>query len=290
MSDRIELSAGNARAGIALRGAEWVDWRVGADALLWTPDAAFWDETAPLLFPVCGWTRDGRASVNGVVYPLGLHGFARAQTFELQQRGGDFVTMTLRDNAATRAQYPFAFELNLEYRLTPFAFEARARVVNAGRVPMPYAFGLHPGFRWPFAGGDIEDYAIVFDEEERADVPVIAPGGLFSDQRRPVALEGRELALSSDTFAREALCFLDARSRGLRFTGPGGRALRVEADGFPHIALWSRPGAPFLCIEHWTGYGDPVDFAGELADKPSMISLAPGEERTHAARYTLEGG
>ena len=33
---------------------------------------------------------------------------------------------------------------------------------------MPYAFGLHPGFRWPFAGGDIEDYAIVFDEEERA--------------------------------------------------------------------------------------------------------------------------
>ena len=60
-------------------------------------------------------------------------------------------------------------------------------------------------------------------------------------------------------------------------------------ENFPHVVLWSRPGAPYLCIESWTGHGDPEGFAGELADKPSMIALAPGAEGRHAMRYRLEG-
>jgi galactose mutarotase-like enzyme len=43
--------------------------------------------------------------------------------------------------------------------------------------------------------------------------------------------------------------------------------------------VWTKPGAPFLCIEPWQGLADPVGYAGEFRDKPYVIALAPGESR-----------
>ena len=39
-------------------------------------------------------------------------------------------------------------------------------------------------------------------------------------------------------------------------------------------------GARFVCIEPWNGIADPAGFAGDLRDKPGIVQLAPGEERT----------
>ncbi len=283
----LDMEAGGARASVSLTGGEWLRWFAGGRELLWKPDPAFWTQTAPVLFPVCGWTRHGEARVDGLTYPLGLHGFASRMEFETVERGVDFARLLLRDTPETRSIYPFAFELALDYRLSAESFEIRGEVRNTGAVLMPYAFGLHPGFRWPFAGGDAGNYLIEFEKAERPRVPVIVPGGLFSPDFRAVPARGRALALAPEIFAHEALCFLDARSRKLGFQGPGGETIGVETTGFPHIVLWSMPGAPFLCIESWTGYGDPEGFAGELIDKPSMIALAPGGGRSHAVKYSF---
>ena len=50
-------------------------------------DPAIWAEISPILYPVVGWTRDG-ARVGGRHYPLGLHGFARFETFAVEARAG----------------------------------------------------------------------------------------------------------------------------------------------------------------------------------------------------------
>jgi galactose mutarotase-like enzyme len=50
-------------------------------------------------------------------------------------------------------------------------------------------------------------------------------------------------------------------------------------------ALWTRPGAPFLCLEAWTGHSDPEGFAGDLFEKPAMRALAPGARARHRAVY-----
>ena len=71
-----------------------VRWSVGGRDLLWPGDPAIWDEISPILYPVVGWTRDG-ARVGGRQYPLGLHGFARRQDFEVEAAGGDFARLTL---------------------------------------------------------------------------------------------------------------------------------------------------------------------------------------------------
>ena len=284
--DFIELTKGASCARISPHGAEWLGWCVDGRELLWAPDGVHWDRTAPILFPVCGWTRGGVARVGGETFPLGLHGFAMGERFEVVGQGADHVTLRLTQSAATLAQYPFPFTLEVTYRLDVSGMEVAALIRNPGDAPMPYAFGLHPGFRWPLAGGDKADYRLVFDAPERAEVPVIAPGGLFSAQMRPVPVEGDTLRLDETLFAREALCFLDAASEGLSFEGPEGR-LRMEWEGFPHLVVWSRPGAPFLCLETWTGHGDPEGFEGDLFDKPSMIVLPPGGEGRHRVRYAF---
>lgn len=286
MTGTIEIVAGDTRAKVALRGGELRSWRVGGRELMWQGDAASWPATAPVLFPICGATRDGMVRVAGQSFPLELHGFAARAMFAITSIDSDHVRLAFRDDLATRARYPFGFTLTIDYRVAPGRVDVRLNVRNTGTGAMPYACGLHPGFRWPFGGGSPTDYRIVFDEPEDPDVPIIVAGGLFSRHLRKVPLSGRVLDLASSLFAAEALCFLGAASHGLRFEGPDG-TIRVETENFPHFVLWTKPPGEFLCIETWSGYGDPEDFAGDLFAKPSMRILAPREEATHQARFSF---
>lgn len=124
-----------------------------------------------------------------------------------------------------------------------------------------------------------------FEKPERGEVPLIAPGGLIADATKPVPLTGCDLPLSDALFANDAVCFLDCSSRSLAFHDASGASIAMEYPGFTHVALWTRPGAPFLCLEAWTGYSDPENFAGELSAKPSMRMLGPGERSRHEARF-----
>lgn len=287
MTGPVHLSSQGAEATVSALGAELTRWRVNGRDCLWTPDPRWWDRTAPVLFPIVGWARDGRIVVDGKERPMGVHGFAAARLFTVEAFAENHVRLTLRDDAESRAVYPFAFRLTLDYRLDGPTLAMLGEVENAGDRPMPYAFGLHPGLAWPLSGGR-DRHAVVFDQLEAAEVPVIAPGGLFSSERRPIPLDGHRLPLSDDLFAREALCFLAVNSRSLRYESADGTALRFDLADMPHVALWSKPGAPFLCVEGWTGHGDPIGFDGELTDKPSMRLLAPGQIARHGMTMTVE--
>jgi galactose mutarotase-like enzyme len=283
MSATLEIASGEASARIALRGAELKGWRVGDLELIWPGDQKYWPDSAPVLFPVVGWTRDG-ILVDGQRYPLGLHGFAREQDFVVLEQARNRAVLRLVDNAATRTLFPFEFTFDAEYIIEVNQLKIILHVKNEGGVVLPFACGLHPGFRWPLPQAK-GAHLVRFDQAESPEVPVIALGGLFSAKMRPIPLQGRELTLTSQLF-EEALCFLDARSQGLDFLAPGGKpGLRMELENFPHIALWSRPGAPFLCLEAWTGHGDPEGFEGDIFAKPSMRRLNRGETARSAATF-----
>jgi galactose mutarotase-like enzyme len=285
-TDLVKLRNGGASAEISLAGAEARVWRVDGRDLLWPGDPAVWSQISPILFPVVGWTRDGER-VDGRQYALGLHGFAAGQTFAVETRSDSAVRLTLRDNGETRAVYPFAFRLTIEYRLSESALEIAVEVENKGEPAMPYACGLHPGFRWPFADGPREGCEIQFEKPERPEIPVLAPGGMVSARMRPIPIEGSVLKLTDELFALDALCFINPASRSLRFVETSGAAIEMTLGGFPYFALWTRPGAPFVCLEAWTGYSDPEGFTGELKDKPGMLILESGGTARHAATYSF---
>ena len=54
-------------------------------------------------------------------------------------------------------------------------------------------------------------------------------------------------------------------------------ALRVGLEGWPFLGLWTKPGAPFLCIEPWHGHADEEGFAGEFTGKGGAVVLQPGD-------------
>lgn len=282
--EALTLASGGARAVIARHGAEARAWSVAGRELLWAGDPAIWDQISPILYPVVGWTRDG-ARVAGRQYPLGLHGFAAILDFAVEASSADFVRLTASDDAATRALYPFGFRLTVEYRLSADALAIAIEVENPGGEAAPYACGLHPGFRWPFGGGPRDGALVRFEQAERPDIPTMAPGGLIGAASRRIPLQGRELPLSEQLFANDALCFLNPASRSLRFEEAGGAAIEMDYSGFDHAALWTRPNAPFLCLEAWTGHSDPEGFTGDLFEKPSMRVLQAGERARHEARY-----
>jgi len=282
----ITLTDGDARATIALLGAEARTWRIAGRDLLWPGDAAIWSDISPILYPVVGWTRDG-ARVEGMQFALGLHGFARFETFAVEVAGPEFARLSLTDNERTRALYPFQFALVLEYRLSFDTLEVAIEVANPGVRPAPYACGLHPGFRWPLGAAGRAGALVRFEKAERAEVPRIEPGGLVGKTMRPVPLQGRDLPLSDALFANDALCFLNCASRSLAFIDASGASMTMEFPDFPHAALWTRPGAPFICLEAWTGYSDPDGFTGDLSEKPGMRALEPGKRARHEARYVF---
>ncbi len=284
----IRLRAGSAYACIAEEGAEIVEWEVGGKSLLWRKDPAVWDETAPLLFPVVGWTNNHQVRVGAKSYPLGLHGFARHRTFQVAAQGEDCARLTLASDAETRSLYPFDFGLSVDVRLREAAISVELGIENRGSTPMPYACGLHPGFRWPFAGGTPEDYRLRFAEPESPWVPVIAPGGLIAPAKRRLPLTGRVLPLTGLLFQNDALCFLNAASKEIRFEAPDGSAIVVATENFPHFGIWCRPGHGYLCIEEWTGYSDPENLSGDLFAKPSMRVLAPAVSARHRASFIYE--
>ena len=285
----ITLRERDMTATVSPLGAELKSWRAGDRDLLWTPDPRWWPKTSPVLFPVCGHLRNGEIRVDGRTYACGLHGFAARSTFAIRDVAPNAATLELRDDEATRALFPFSFLLRLTYRLSRGTLSAEVVVENTGDRTLPYAVGLHPGFAWPFAGGARDSYRLEFSEAEAPRVAVNL-NGLTTNETRPVPFEDRTLPLSDALFVPGGMVIRDAASRQVAFRASNGAAISLAFEDLPNIVLWTRPTAPFLCIEGWCGSNDPIDFAGDIMEKPGMRHLAPGARASHAVTMRFSDG
>ncbi|MGO9546677.1 MAG: aldose 1-epimerase family protein [Rhodomicrobium sp.] len=276
-------------AEIAPLGAELQNLRDAAGRDYLHDGASFWSGRAPLLFPIVGALKDDRHEVAGKAYTLPKHGFARRSRFEVVETSPDRALFRLTDSEATRAAYPYKFQLDAAFSVAGAKLAMAATVTNTDTRPIPVAFGFHPAFAWPLPGAGARlDHAIDFAASEPGPLTRIDAGGLIARElASPV--QGRRLALTDDLFVDDALIFLSLNSRSLRF-GPadgGSPALNIEFEVMPYLGIWTKPGAPFLCIEPWCGYASPNDFSGPLTEKPGSINLAPGEARVFAMSVEL---
>jgi galactose mutarotase-like enzyme len=286
--DDIVISNGTLTASVRRLGAELVRLQDGNGTdYLWSGDPAWWAGFSPILFPIVGEVKDGRFTVDGRTFTMERHGFARRSTFETVLREPSHCALRLRPDATTRAQYPFEFELRLDYELTGATLSMRASVSNRGGQPMPASLGFHPAFCWPLAAGQAKmAHTIEFERPETA--PVERPlDGLLSGDPRPSPVAGRRLALTDALFEDGALIFDRLESRRVVYGAASGPRLAVSFDAMPHLGIWTKPGAGYVCIEPWQGYASPRDFAGDLRDKPGIVSIAAGATRSFEMRVEL---
>ncbi len=287
---RVTIKSANAFAEIAYRGAELTQWQVAGRNWLHDGSPDWWPRSAPLLFPVVGKSRNDQVRIGGQSYPMPVHGFAATQSFELADASADTARFRLTENPATREHFPYAFLLEVAHRLREHSISLEARIVNTGAQEMPVAFGSHPAFVWPLPGGEGKPHIARFDRDVNNNVPRISTDGLFLPETRDLQITGRKLSLGTgECFADNALCFLGAGETGVRFGPEGGPFLAAQAHGFRHLALWSKPKAPFLSIEHWTARGDDVGAEYDLAERPDATILAPGDHFQVGASYRIAG-
>jgi galactose mutarotase-like enzyme len=245
---------------------------------LWQGDPAFWGRRAPVLFPVVGKLKNNTYITEDKNYQLPQHGFARDNYFELISSESSALVYSLKSSSETLKYYPYQFELKISYTLLKNKIEVRYEVLNADNKEIWFSIGGHPAFNCPLEPKDkFDNYFLEFDQKETAEIHQITDG-LLNGQTQPLLKNSNKIELNEKTFSYDALIFkgLKSSSVSLKSNSSSGSII-FDFKGFPYLGIWSKPG-PFVCIEPWYGHADPVDFNGELKDKPGILSLKKGQE------------
>ena len=136
-------TASGARAVVALHGAQVLSWAPpgGEERLYLSPKAVF----------------DGHSAVRGGIPvcfpqfadlgPLPAHGFARNRRWSLttERSGKDFALagLTLADDEATRALWPYAFSAELSILIEDSRLDLELEITNTGDEAFEFTAALH---------------------------------------------------------------------------------------------------------------------------------------------------
>lgn len=221
----------------------------------------FWDRTTertrggyPFLFPVCArLERDGVPGLylyDGRRYELKIHGFSMRMPWTVSEHADSALTVTLRDTDATRACYPFRFEVTLRFEVGAGGLAIRQTYANTGSELMPYYAGFHPYFLTPPPGQGKEQVAIRY-----------AMKAMLNYNSRLTDVVGRAAPVPTplkvtDPVLIERLTEI-GDDREVRLEFPDGMTLHTRADGvedkgmFRFIQLYTMVDKPFFCVEPW---------------------------------------
>ena len=134
--------------------------------------------------------------------------------------------------------------------------------------------GSHEAWATP---GGLERYTVEFALPETLAVSVLE-GNLIRREPVIMAENAKELPLKTEYFAVDALVFPSLKSRSVTLKSDvSEKKIRVDYAGMDVLMLWTKPGADYICIEPWCNAPDYVDADMQIAHKPGMIRLAPGD-------------
>ena len=210
----------------------------------------------PLLFPFAGKPPPGST--------LGQHGFARKLPWEVTSAIADADTSRLEcrlvSTPATRADWPFDFEVRLAVSLFDSRLMLEWAFENTGSAPMPLHFGIHPYF--------------VVGAKDRVRVQG-ASGHAFDNTLGA----GREVSAVDFSGPEVDLHFSPYDAGGTTLDRGDGRKVKLSwTEQFSTLVVWTLPGQPFVCVEPWTAQGRA----------PSRLHVAPGMTERLAVAVSLE--
>lgn len=279
-----KISDGKLFVEINSKGAEL--WRVydkeGKD-YLWEGNSEFWGRRAPTLFPICGGMIDDSYTYNGTRYSMPKHGFCRDAEFVLESATKSRAVYLIQSNEGRKALFPFDFEFRIIYTVKGAALTVEYKVNNRGENTMYFSVGSHEAYACPEG---IEGYSIEFEKPEYLQSLVIEDS-LIQVDKTVIGEDITSLPMDYRYFTVDALCFKNLLSKRVSLVGHG-RRVDVEFEGFEYVLIWTKPNAPFLCIELNCGIDDYVGHNGRIEEKEGIISLEKGKEfcRSHTMRFS----
>lgn len=258
--------------------------------ILYTGKSEFWNRSAPVLFPIVGRLKDNQYRVAGINYRLSQHGFARDCEFKVELQNENSICLLLKSDEKSLSIFPYPFELRIRYELLSHSITTSYEVKNPSKDTILFSIGAHPGFTCPLTDSDsLIDYYIRFEADDAADKHLLDPAtGLFSGKTEEILFPDKKLHLSSELFERDALVFKKLKSSSVYLEDKMGTySLQFSFPDFPYFAIWSKPGAPFICLEPWFGLADSVQATGKLEDKEGIQQLDAGEKFECSYTFTV---
>lgn len=272
----------NITAKINHNGAELYSLESNNKEYIWEGNPVFWGKHSPVLFPIVGTLKDNTYTYNSISYQLSRHGFARDTTFKLIEKKDDLAVFSIESNEDTKKVYPFEFELQLIYSLENNHLNISYKVINKGMGQMPFSIGAHPAIA---LSGKFENYSIQFEKEEPL-VYNLLENDLISNAVKTLPTLDNRVALDYSLFENDALIFKNLKSNYLTIFKNQIPMVRMHYKDFPHLGIWTKMNAPFLCIEPWFGYSDSNESIGTILEKEGIQILE--SKTTFNAQFSIE--
>jgi len=205
----------------------------------------------PVLFPFAGKLVGERFLPAGTT--MKQHGFGRNRPWSIAERRDERLRLALVQDAGTRAQYPYEYQVEHLLTLLPRGLQLELRIRSTGAQALPLSPGWHPYFACPAALKDqVRGSVAGFTADRLGDQHEF-------DFGLPAPPDGRA-----------------------RFTLPGLSALRLDfSPEMRHLQFWSLPGRDFICLEPFYGPNDTVNGARRL-------EVAPGQTHTLWMKIELD--
>ena len=248
---------------------------------IWPVNPEIWASSSPVLFPAVGTVRESTVIHKGLPFALPKHGIIRNNSnLEFRQLSKEQVLFSLQNSPQIKQQYPFNFRFEVYYQLIDKRLQMRFVVGNTGMETMHFNAGGHTAYYCPLDSAKLSDYVIDIPTSQDLKAETIDPETmLLGYEQRPIELNNGSLVLGEDLFKRDALIFADVDFDRVRLRHKDAdKGLEVHFRGFPHLALWAKPGADYVCIEPWLGLPDRVDAPLTISEKTNYQSLSAGQK------------
>ena len=279
----ITISNQQIKATINTLGAELIRLEKKNQDYSWTIDETYWNKTSPILFPIVGRLKNDTYTIEGKTYELPRHGFARNFEFELENQTENTVVLLFTENQETLKHYPFQFELRLKYELIENSLKINYSILNKSQETMPFSIGAHPAFA---IDGLFSDYTLDFNQSENF-ISYELEKEQFNNSFKKIPSENGKINLDYALFEKDALVFKHLKSNILTLLRKNQPYISVEFKGFPYLGIWTKPNAPFLCIEPWCGLADNINHNGNIYQKEGIQLLDNNTEFQREINITL---
>lgn len=272
------LKCGNMQIAINSRGAEQEHLIYNGKDYMRIRDE-FWNRKAPVLFPIVGKLRDLKTYINGNLYSMNQHGFARDLEFDVDSITDNKITFVSKYTDETLRMYPFKYQLQISYEIDGNTLHVRYTVTNKGKDKMYFNIGGHPGFKLPmYEGENFEDYSVKFETTENFNAPTVNMENGTLNFIDTIPYENIDkIDLNYKYFEIDAIVIPNIKSKKVKLVNKQDKGIEFSYYNMNTLAIWTKPNAPFVCLEPWKGYADHTDSDYNFIKKDDIVKLKQNE-------------
>ncbi len=208
-----------------------------------------------------------------------IHGDGWKSAWQIIRQDTTSVVLGLSHNK-DEGGYPFTYQAELTYTLTPDGLTVQIAVTNPGVLPMPCGLGVHPFFvKEKDTTLDFKTQVVWSNESDPIfDQPYVTPSAWQFDGGKP---------LKNAVFDT---CFGGFEETAkIAYPSLGKTITMTTNELFHHVVLFTPKGKNFFCLEPTTCASNAFNLAANGVIGTGIRSIGPGQTLVGNITFSIQG-